>query len=167
MNQGAQFLFIAILGWLSFTAFFVIIETLFPNVVRKGKEIAEDSPGRSFWLGLINGIFLIALVTLFMFLSENFGTPLVAFPGLLFAGIFIIGGIVGLTSMFQLIGERLFPDQSTFRRSGYAAGITILACLTPYIGWVGLFPYLLLVGFGAYVISAYNQYRASREKAEK
>jgi len=167
MLQGTQLFLIIVIGWICTTAFFVLLETLFSSIVTKGKEIAEDSPGRAFWLGLINGLFFLALAVLFIFLGENFGTPLIALPGLFFGGVFIIGGLVGLASMIQLIGDRLFPEHSTFKRRSFAAGVTILACLTPYVGWFGLFPYLLLVGFGYYVIRAYNQYRESRVKTDK
>jgi hypothetical protein len=144
-----------------------MIETLFPDIVREGKEIADDSIGRSFWLGLINSIFLLALSLLFFYLANATGVELVSLPGVIFVIIFIIGGIVGLSIMFQLISERLFPDHSIFRKRSYSAGVTILACLTPYLGWVGLFPYLLLVGFGAFVIRTYNQYQTSRGKTSE
>jgi hypothetical protein len=159
-----QPLLFGILIWISITAFFVLIETLFPTIVREGKEIAEDSMGRAFWLGLINSLFLLALTLLSFYLANSVGVQLISLPGIILAVILIIGGIVGLSVMFQLIGDRLFPDQSTFKKNSYAAGVTILACLAPYIGWFGLFPYLLLVGFGAFIIRAYNQYRASRVK---
>ena len=160
----SQPLLFGILIWISLTALFVLIETLFPQIVREGKEIAEDSMGRAFWLGLINSIFLLALTLLFFYLANNVGVELISLPGVIFAVIFIIGGIIGLSVMFQLVGDRLFSEQSTFKKRSYAAGVTILACLTPFVGWYGLFPYLLLVGFGAFVIRTYNQYRTSRVK---
>ena len=159
-----QPLLYVILIWISLTAFFVLIETLFPKIVSEGREIAEDSTGRAFWLGLINSLFLLALTLLFFYLANTSGVELISLPGIIFAVILILGGIVGLSVTFQLIGDRLFTDQPTFKKSSFAAGVTILACFTPYVGWFGLFPYLLLVGFGAFVIRAYNQYRASRVK---
>ena len=162
-----QPLLFGILIWISVTFFFVLIETLFPNIVREGKDIVEDSMGRSFWLGIINGVFLLALTLLFFYLANLVGVELISLPGIIFAMIFIIGGIIGLSGIFQLIGDKLFPDQSTFTKRSYAAGVTILACLAPFIGWYGLFPYLLFVGFGSFVIRAYNRYRASRVKSQE
>jgi len=159
-----QPLLFGILIWVSFTALFVLIETLFPKIVREGKEIAEDSMGRAFWLGLINSTFLLALTFLFFYLANTIGVELISIPGIVFAVIFIIGGIAGLSAMFQLIGDRLFPDQSPFKKRSYAVGVAILACFAPYVGWLGLFPYLLFVGFGAFVIRTYNRYRTSRIK---
>jgi hypothetical protein len=167
MSQTFQPIFFGILIWISLTAFFVLIETLFPKIVREGKEIAEDSMGRAFWLGLINSIFLLALIFLFFYLANTIGVELISLPGIVFAVIFIIGGIAGLSAMFQLIGDRLFPDKSPFKKRSYAVGIAILACFAPYVGWLGLFPYLLLVGFGALVIRTYNRYRASKVKAKE
>ena len=43
MFQGFQPLFFGILVWISLTVFFVLIETLFPKIVREGKDIAEDA----------------------------------------------------------------------------------------------------------------------------
>lgn len=166
MFQGTQLLITVIIGGICTTAFFVLIDTLFTNLVREGKEIAEDSLSRSFWLGLINGIFFLALAVLFIFPSEKIGTPLIALPGLFFGGVFIIGAIIGLSSMIQLIGDRLFHEQSPSKKKIYAAGITILGCLSPFLGWYVLFPYLILVGFGSYVIRAYNHFRASRVKSQ-
>jgi hypothetical protein len=166
MLPGLQSIVVMILGWICLTAFFVLIDTLFPKNVQDCKEIAEDSLGRSFWLGLINGIFLLALTLLFMYLGENSKIPLLFLPGLFFVILFIIGGIIGLSSMFQLIGDRLFPDQSLFKKRSYSAGASILACLAPFVGWYVLLPYLILVGLGAFVIRTYNQYQASRVKVE-
>jgi hypothetical protein len=168
MFQEFQMIVLIILVWPSSTAFLIIIETLFSNVVQEIRDIAEDSPGRSFGLGSVNGIFLIALTALFMFLSPKlnpfFLSLLLTLLGLFIAAVFIIGLIFGLASMSLLIGDRLFPSHSLFRKRGYAAGITILGCMTPGIGWWGLLPYLLLVGFGAFVIRAYNRFRSSRKK---
>ena len=160
MNQG----FIILIGSILSIAFFTVIEGLFQTTVDKCREIAEGSLGKSFWLGVVNTIFFVGLVFLFIFLDEQSGIPLLALPGVILAIAFLFGVIVGFSAMIQLVGDRLFSNHSGFRKKSYAAGITVLGCLTPFVGWFGLLPYLIFVGFGAFVARTYNEYRESKKK---
>ncbi len=166
MNQGFVLIIGSILIWFCFIAFFTVIEGLFQTTVEKCREIAEGSLGKSFWLGVVNTIFFVVLVVLFFFLSQQTGVLPLALPGVILAILFLVGVIIGLSAMIQLIGDRIFSNLSGFRKKGYAAGLTILGCLTPIVGWYGLLPYLVLVGFGAFVARTYNEYRERRKQKE-
>lgn len=167
MDKSFSLLVGGILVLPSLIAFFSIVETLFQAVVKDCKEIAESSTSRAFWLGVVNSIFIVVLIRLFFFLGEQTGIPLLILPGAILAIAFLFGVILGFSAMIQLIGDRIFSNHSGFRKQIYAAGITILGCLTPYIGWFGLFPYLILVGFGAFVGRTFNEYRGNKQKKKK
>ncbi len=61
--------------------------------------------------------------------------------------------LLGLAGAVKLIGERLLPERSHHQQMVWGGLATVLGCLTPFIGWFGLFPYVALLGFGAFILS--------------
>jgi hypothetical protein len=59
---------------------------------------------------------------------------------------------LGMTAMVQLTGERLFPQMRPVSRTAAGSAVLFVACLTPYVGWFGLFPYVTLRGLGAFLL---------------
>jgi hypothetical protein len=159
-------LIIGIISWLCAIAFFLIIEALFAKIVEQCHVIVEENTGRSFWIGLVNTIFFSALIALFLFLADRIGQPLIAITSVILFVIFIIGMIFGLAAVIQVIGDKVFTDYSGFRKKSFSAGLILLGCLTPYIGWFGLLPYILIVSFGAFAIRTFTYYR-KRKTMEK
>lgn len=167
MNEPNLFILVVLIGF-SIAAFFIVLEALFGDLVEGITRSVEGKPGKAFWVGLVNTVFLIAIALGMIRLAEIsvFGIVL-AVPGFV-VGIFIAAGIVfGLTGMVRLITGRVFPGNEGWKSSASGAGVLILACLVPYIGWFGLFPYLCLRGFGAFILHLMELYRANRMKKQE
>ncbi len=165
MDQGIVVIFIAFGVGISLVAFFTVVNAVFSSLVTRVEEKSDESPGRSFMLGFINTLF-IAVVSLALWtLAENSGTGILAIPALLLLTLFAIGLVFGSTSMVRMIGKRLYPDREERTQMLWGGLISVLACIVPYIGWFLLLPYLLLRGFGAFLMTLTAAYRARRAPA--
>ena len=168
MNEPNLLLILVVLIGFCLVAFFITLDALFGELVRGITRSAEEKPGKAFWVGLVNMAFLIAIAMGLMSLAEIsvFGLVL-AVPGFA-VGIFVAAGIVfGLAGIVRLIAGLVFPGKEGWKSQASGAGVLILACLVPYIGWFGLFPYLSLRGFGAFIIHLMELYRANRIKKQE
>ena len=168
MDQPFLLTILVVLIGLCLAAFFITIEALVGDFVESITRSAEEKPGKAFWVGLINMAFLAAIVIGLVSLAENSVIGVVlAVPGFA-AGIFVVVGIVfGLTGMVRLIAGLVFPGKDGWKLQASGAGVVILDCLVPYIGWFGLFPYLGLRGFGAFILHLMELYRASRMRKQE
>jgi hypothetical protein len=64
--------------------------------------------------------------------------------------------------MVQLTGERILPTAAPLRRTAWSALIVVAACLTPYVGWLLLFPYLVFRGVGGWLLGWLRERRDRR-----
>ena len=163
MNEPNLLLMLVVLIGFCLVAFFLTLEALFGELVEGITRSAEEKPGKAFWVGLINTIFLIAIAVGLISLAEISALGLVlAVPGFAI-GVFVAAGIVfGLTGMVSLTAGLVFTTKEGWKSNASGAGVLILACLVPYIGWFVLFPYLGLRGFGGFILHLMERYRANR-----
>jgi len=167
MNEPNLFLLVVLIGF-SLVAFFIIIEALFGELVEGVSRSAEEKPGKALWVGLVNTVFLIAIAIGWIGLAETIVFGLVFAVPVLAVGIFVAAGIVfGLAGMVRLIAGLVFPGKDGWKSQASGSGVFILACLVPYIGWFGLFPYLVLRGFGAFILHLIELYRAKRMRKQE
>jgi hypothetical protein len=137
-------------------ALFTGLAFLFPVVVSRTKAAADRMPGRCFLVGLVNLFFFGSVLLGFTALSQGSG-QIFLFPALVILSILLIGVLIGLAGLASLLGERMFPERSAWVRTT-AGGVTAtLACLTPFIGWFGLFPFLACAGLGAVVLGWFQR----------
>lgn len=145
-----------LLSVLTLIAFFLTVALLFPQRVGLSRQAAHEMPGRSFVLGLINTLFFAALIFGFMALADGSGAPIFYLPALLLIIFYLAALSLGLAGLILLTGERMLPKSSCNRQRILGALTLILGCLTPFIGWFGLFTYLCLLGFGSFVLSYFR-----------
>ena len=150
----------------SLIALLVIFKSLFPKMIEDIRTFADDEPSRSFWLGLVNFLFLTAISIGLASLGEGLRSSLLYIPFFLVVAFIIVGMTLGLAGITQIVGERLFPERLVVRRSIYSSGMLYLACLTPFIGWFGLFPYVGLTGFGGFILSAWKRIRSQEVESQ-
>lgn len=152
MRDGVGPVLLIVLGAICLVALFVALGALFPRRIERTRREADRAPGRSLLIGLVNAAFLVALVLALQGAGSGlFGGVLRALVVLL-AALGIVALTFGLASMVQLAGERLFPKTDPVPRTIGGGAIVILACLTPYLGWFGFFPYVALRGLGAFLL---------------
>ncbi len=140
--------------------FFIVLVTLFPARAAKTQDVANRMPGRSFVIGLVNFLFLLLVALALFSLSEQVGDLLRAillFPALFLTILLAIALSFGLGSMAQLIGERLVPAQSAWKRTLWGALLLGLGGSVPLLGWFLLLPYAAWVGMGAFIIGFFQK----------
>ena len=137
---------------LTLVALFVAMGALFPKQIADVKSKGSDMPGRSFLLGLINVVFISVLAA-----ALSGGGEFPQLLGLILFAVLVIGLAFGLAGMAPLIGERLLPETSAVRQTGWGAATMVMASLTPFIGWFLLFPYLSFRGLGALILSLFSR----------
>lgn len=135
-------------------ALFSVLGALFSEVVQGTQAAARRMPWRAALLGLVNVLFLSVLVAAFSAIGEGGVLQLLA---VLLLAVLAIGLAFGLAAMAPLIGEGLLPDASRTRQTVWGAIAMLLACLTPFLGWFALFPYLAFRGLGALVIQLFTR----------
>ncbi len=156
MQEVFRMTIILILLNLGLVAYFLALAALFPRRVRKTRTAADLMPGRSFGVGLVNFLFFGAIPLVLFNIAERVGNQFVktilTLPALFFLAVLGIGLSFGLAGMVQLVGERLAPAQSHFRRTLWGTLALSLGSSLPLVGWFLLFPYAGLAGLGAFIV---------------
>ncbi len=155
-----------VLGAISLIAFFLLLDVFFAPWIERIHQAAEQMTWRSFLLGLVNFLFFGAISVALLSLDDSPGWNFLAIPGLLIAIVVVIGLLFGLTAITQLVGVRLFPQQEALKQKFGGAGVLILACLAPFVGWFGLLPFVALVGLGALIGDWFPRQKKEQDLAE-
>ena len=156
MFEGFGLVLVLALALFSLVALFLVVSVLFPGIVRRCGDAIEENYKRAFWLGFVNTLVVIILVVVFAALGER-AAQWLFLPGIILLVFYIPSALFGLIAASQSIGGRLFPEASLLRQRAYGGGVMILACLFPFLGWYVLFPFLLILGFGAFLLAVFQK----------
>ena len=156
MNDGVAMLIAAPVVFGSLVALFSLLRVLFPAQVGSAKAATIEMPGRSLALGTVNLLFISIIVAAFGALGGG-GGGVFQLLALILLGLLAIALAFGLAGMSVLIGERLLPDATHTRQTAWGAAALVLASLTPFLGWFGLFPYLAIQGLGGFLIGLFRR----------
>jgi hypothetical protein len=163
MDQGLGFFIIVVLSGLCLGALFVVVNNLFREIVEDTQQAAQDSPGRTFLVGLINFLFIMVIAIALQNVAQIMGIQFLSFLGLFLLFLLVIGVVFGLSAMVELVNEKLTPGQTGWKFTAGGAIALTMACLTPYLGWFGLLPYVGFRGLGAFILSLITRLRQSDE----
>jgi len=163
MGQIGLFLLLAAVTGITVSMLFVGLAAFFGAYLGGVERAAGERPGRAFLLGLINAAFLFAVGFLLVTWAQASGAPLLGALGVVVWLVLIVGVIFGLGGMVQLARARLYPKADGWRPTAVAGGILFLACLTPYVGWFGFLPYLVLYGLGGVIMHSLDAFRGRRK----
>jgi hypothetical protein len=166
MDQIVLFVILAIAVGVTLVMLFVGLQAFFGSFLSGIQDAADANPGRSVLIGLINALFLLAIGYVFVAWAQSTGVALIGLVGVILWIALTLGLVFGLTGMVLSARERLTPGVDTWRSLASAGGILVLASLTPYVGWFGFFPYLLLRGLGGVVFNLQAAYRARKSESE-
>jgi hypothetical protein len=139
--------------------FFIVVGVLFPKRVAKTQGILDLMPGRAFAVGLVNFVFFLAVGMVFFILADKTDGLLKAILTIPALAIFTVLAITlsfGLTGMVNLIGERIAPSQSSWRRAFWGTLLLGIGCTVPLVGWFLLLPYASCAGIGAFITSFFQ-----------
>lgn len=140
--------------------FFIVLSALFPVRTVKIMEVITRMPVRSFTIGLVNFLFILAVAMLLFSLSEQANGLLKGILFVLALAISIILCVslsIGLTGIATVIGERITPTQSPWRRTLWGALLLGLGCAVPVLGWFLLLPATAWAGMGAFIIVFFHK----------
>jgi hypothetical protein len=154
MEDPLSMLLAAILLTICLAALFAAVAALFPVTVEITRRAADDQPGRSFGLGLVNILFLTGLTLALLSISEG---PFLRFLALLVTSAGTVALTFGLAAVVGLTGERIAPQRSGLARIVLGTVVLSLGCLTPVVGWFGLLPYVACLGVGGFVLGLFRR----------
>jgi hypothetical protein len=132
-----------------------VIGALFTNRVNKTQSVINQTPGRSFGLGMVNFLFFGAIAFVLLSIAEKTGPfvkGLLTIPALLLLTFLIILASIGLTSMVKLLSERIFPDLTSWKQIVWGSIVLCFACALPFVGWFLLIPFILFISIGATIL---------------
>ena len=140
---------------------FVVMNALFTTLIARTGQTAETQAARSFLVGLVNLVFVGALISAVIALADGTGLDFLIVVAVVLAVLLVIGTTFGLAAMVQIIGSRLVPGGQGLRPGIWGTIALTLGCLTPYVGWFGLLPYVGLRGLGAFLLALFGKRPAS------
>lgn len=160
MNEVLWFFVLILMLTAALSGFFLVAEALFPARVEKTRSAAQCIPGRSLMVGAVNFLFFGVIALVLFSISDNASglvRAIAMLPALFLAGILLIGLSFGLTGIVQLIGERILPEQSAWKRILWSTLALCLGSAIPVAGWFLLLPYIGLTGLGAFILSFFSK----------
>jgi hypothetical protein len=149
LQIAAAFLVLA----LSLAAFFGVLGVFFPARLGRTRQIMAELPGRSFWVGAVNFLFLGALAFVFAQLGNQNGGSFFYILAILLAAVLGVGASFGLGAAAETVGERLAPRAAGLWKTAAGTGLLSLACAFPFVGWFGLLPFALFSGLGGFILT--------------
>ena len=159
MREGLGPLLLVLIGAPGLVCLLSLGTVLFPRIAGAAQRAAAAMPGRSLLLGVVNLLFLAALLVVLTAAGERVGAGGGLFEALALAPALTLaaGLTLGLAAMSALIGNRLVPQRGPLSQVVIGAAAIVLAGLTPFLGWFLFFPYLALVGLGGVVIGLFGR----------
>ncbi|NQS91511.1 MAG: hypothetical protein HQ574_03805 [Chloroflexi bacterium] len=153
--ETISIILLSTLSLITLIASFIFTRGLFLDRVEKIQRTLENNWKRSFWIGLVNTILISIFVIGLGALGQN--VPIFYIPAFAMYGALLIGLLFGLTAFIQVLGERLFPEQTPVKRDIRAGSVFLLTGLLPFVGWFLLFPYVLSLSVGAVVLTLFHK----------
>jgi hypothetical protein len=164
MTEILRVTLVAILLSIGFACYFLVVGALFSERVVKTIKTIKQSPVRSLGIGFVNFVFFAAItIALFAFAEEfqesgrTVPYSILMIPTLLLAAILVIILVLGLSAMINILGERIFPELSTWQKTFWGTVILAFGSAIPTVGWFLLFPYVALTGFGAVILGFFQR----------
>ena len=160
MTDILRLFFIIILLTIALTSYFLVLGTLFTNRAAKTQRVLTAMPGRSFGVGLVNFLFFGVIALVLFSLSDKAGSVvkiILTIPALLITAVLALMLSFGLVGIVNLLGERIFPDTSSWKQTVFGSIILSFACALPFVGWFLLFPYVGFVGIGGFILGLFQR----------
>lgn len=167
MEQGLNLLVLLLFGSVCVVAMFVVLSFLFAKVVGETRRMAQQSPGRALLIGLVNFLFFGSIAMAIGSYAESVGVRALGLLSVVLVVALTVGVIFGLAGMVELLSLQLFPETHGWRRTAGGATALTLACITPFVGWFGLLPYVGLRGLGAFILSLAERWRTRQRPSSE
>ncbi len=160
MSDIVRLLLVIILLTIGLVAYFLVVSALFPQRIAKTKSMIQSMPARSFGIGVVNFVFFAVIAVVLFSVAENAGPfikVVLTIPATIILACLGIVLSMGLASISNSIGERIFPDLSVWKQILWGTVCLSLACALPFVGWFLLFPYVGFTGIGAVILEYFQR----------
>lgn len=160
MTNLFRLFFIIVLLTIALASYFLVIGALFKSRAAKTQRAITAMPGRSFGVGLVNFVFFGVIALALFSIAGNAGNlikVILIIPALLITAMLAVMLSFGLTGVVNMLGERIFPEASSWKRTVFGTMILSFACALPFVGWFLLFPYAGFVGIGAFILGLFQR----------
>ena len=161
MAEGLQLTIIILFSWGTLAALLVLLPALLPARVARAQQVVQNSPGRSFVVGLVNFLFFGLVATIFAQ-----GGDIGGLLGAIILLVLLAITAVGLSALNQIVQARLYPNGDGVKVGLKTAVILIAGGLVPLLGWFVVTPILLLIGLGAGIIALVRRKGSSAQETE-
>lgn len=147
MADISSIFFILLIIGVAFPAMLTAWWLLFPAVVERARLRVERTPMQSFWLGLLI-VIAVSVPTIILF-ALPFGPA--KFAGWILLAASLALSTVGSAGIAAHLGTRLARHSQLSALSGFVRGSIVLelAAFFPVLGWLFIWPLLLIMAFGA------------------
>ena len=143
---SAIFFILLIIG-IAFPAMLAIWWLLFPSLIGRAQSRIEKTPMQSFWMGLV--VVIAVTIPIIILLALPFGPA--KFIGWILLAASLAISSVGSAGIAAHLGKRLTSQSNLSPLNGFirASVILELAAFFPIIGWLFIWPIMLIMAFGA------------------
>jgi hypothetical protein len=143
---SAIFFILLILG-IAFPAVLTAWWLLFPSVIGRAQARVEKTPMQAFWLGFV--ILMALAIPIVILLALPVG-PAKLVGWILLAASFALSSI-GSAGVAAHLGNRFALQSHVTAFGGFIRGAVVLelAAFFPVIGWLFIWPVMLIMAFGA------------------
>ena len=155
MADISAIFFILLIISVAFPAMLAAWWLLFPNLISRAQTRVEKTLARTFWLGLV--IVIGLTIPIIVLMSLPFGPA--KFLGWILLAVSLALSSVGSAGISAHLGERMKHTGNNYTSlNAFIRGAVILelAAFFPVIGWLFLWPILLITAFGATAFALLN-----------
>jgi len=147
MADISAIFFILLIFGIAFPAMLTAWWLLFPSVIQRAQSRVEKTLIQSFWLGLV--IVIALTLPIFILLALPFGPA--KFLNWILLTASLAFSSIGSAGIAAHLGNRLTQKSDVTPLGGFIRGAIVLelASFFPVIGWLFVFPILLITAFGA------------------
>jgi len=148
MADISAIFFILLIISIAFPSMLTVWWLLFPSVVARAQIRLEKTLSRTFWLGLV--IVIALTIPIVGLLALPFGPA--KFIGWILLAVSLALSSIGSAGIAAHLGERMKQTGDNYSSlSAFVRGAVVLefAAFFPVIGWLFLWPILLITTFGA------------------
>lgn len=163
MADISAIFFILLIISIAFPSMLAAWWLLFPNLITRAQTRLDKTLSRTFWLGLV--IVIVVSIPIIVLMALPFGPA--KFFGWILLAVSLALSSIGSAGIAAHLGERMKQTGTALTPfSGFIRGAIVLelAAFFPVIGWLFVWPLMLITAFGATGFALLNWMPRERTK---
>jgi len=167
LSEVISMILIVLVGGGALATLLVVLVLLQPGVTGQCKIAIEKDTRRSFWLGLVNLLFFLALAAFMMGASATLVPWLQAAMTVFAVAIvatLVMVAMLGLGGMVLLLAERTGKASTLLIGLIRSAVLLVAGALAPFVGWWLFAPVVLILGLGSGILVLFRRKKPAGTK---